>query len=106
MSVRVSTVLEVRQRWQPPRVEADDHAGSEMLRAADQIARAANDLRMLNEVLNQEGHRGGEASSEASWKLATSAEQPAGERQVSAGTWRPFIINWRFKSQGNFARST
>ena len=53
MSARVSAVLKLRQRWQPPGVEADDQADSEMLRAADQIARTANDLRMLNEVLNR-----------------------------------------------------
>ena len=54
MSARVSAVAKLRRRWQPPeKAEAVDHADSAMLEAADQIARAANDLRMLNEVLSR-----------------------------------------------------
>jgi hypothetical protein len=54
MSARVSAVAKHRQRWQPPEeAEAVDQAHSAMLEAADQIQRAADDLKMLNEVLNR-----------------------------------------------------
>jgi hypothetical protein len=54
MSARVSAVTKVRQRWQPPEgVAAVDQANIAMLAAADQIARAANDLKTLNEVLSR-----------------------------------------------------
>lgn len=52
MSARVSAVAKVRQRWQSPDgAEAVDQTDSEMLKAADQITQAANDLKTLNEVL-------------------------------------------------------
>ena len=84
MSARVSAVLKMRQRWQPPGVEADDHGDSEMLRAADQIARAANDLRMLNEVLNRVDRNVTAAAKRAvkqagSWPLRLNSRQAKGK---------------------------
>jgi hypothetical protein len=54
MSARVRAVTKVRQRWQPPEgMEAIDQADIAMLAAVAQIEHAANDLKMLNEVLSR-----------------------------------------------------
>jgi len=54
MSARVGTSAKVRPHW-PAKEAAEpfDQAETAMLEAADQIERAANDLKMLNEVLNR-----------------------------------------------------
>jgi hypothetical protein len=51
MSARVGAVAKRRQLWEPK--DPLDNAETAMLEAADQIARAANDLKMLNEVLSR-----------------------------------------------------
>ena len=85
MSARVSAVAKMRQRWQPPEgVAAVDQADIAMLAAADQIARAASDLRALNEVLNRVDKNVTAAAKRAlkqagSWPLRLNSRQAKGK---------------------------
>jgi hypothetical protein len=65
-------------------VEANDQADSEMLAAADQIDRAANDLRMLNDVLNRVDKNFTAAAKQAvkqagSWPLRLNSRKARGK---------------------------